>query len=171
MLNEDYKVIGFTLISTLYFIISCGNIFYTPIFSIVIFSLSKLIIRYFNILQHIKYSQEEKIPYEIIEKYDNFIFSIGILTFIASIFNLYQLQFLITVLLLIDKYTEYCNTHIEIENYYINHYNLTRTVLLSSLLLVIHFNQIENQEYLLNIITFLCHNVLVSISYETKLNS
>ena len=133
------------------------------------FSSLKVLTKYYNIAEYIKLQREEKVAYEIYERNGTFIFPVMLFTMFVCIFNFHHLQLFITVLLLIDKYTEYVQVHIDFDNFYLNNYYLTGTVLISSLLLTIHASQIENPNYILNIFVFFGHNALVSITYENHL--
>lgn len=166
MLNDDYKVIGFTCLSTLYLIFTYGGNFLIPVISFIIYSFLKVMAKYYNVMEYIKFQREDKVAYEIYEKTGTFIFPVFLFTMFACIFNFHHLQLFITTLLLIDKYTEYVTVHIDLDNFYLNNCYLTGTVLISSLLLTIHASQIEDSNYILNIFAFFGHNALVSITYN-----
>lgn len=168
MLNDDYKVIGFTCLSTLYLIFTYGGNFLIPIISFMIYSFLKVMAKYYNVLEYIKFEREDKVAYEIYEQTGIFVVPLFFFTMFACIFNFYHLQLFITTLLLIDKYTEYVMVHIDLDIFYLNNYYLTGTVLISSLLLTIHANQIEQSNYILNIFAFIGHNALVSITYNNR---
>ena len=171
MLNNDYTAIGFTLLVNLYLLFNYGGNFLIPIIVFSIFYFVKTYIRYLNIMEYIKYSKEDKVGYEIYEIRDKFVVQIFLVTFLACVFNLYHLQFFFTILLLIDKYREYVHFHMDLDNVYLHNYYLTGTVLLSSLLLTVHMNQIEESNYIKNIIAFAAQNCLTSITYESYLST
>lgn len=169
MLNDDYKVIEFTYLPMLYFTFTYGGNFLIPIMSFLIFSILKILTKYYNISEYIKFQRENKVAYEIYEEIGTFMFPVFLSTMFACIFNFYHLQLFITIILCIDKYREYSMVHINVDNFYLNNFYLTWTFLISSLLFTIHSGQIENQSYILNIFAFVCHNALVFITYENHI--
>jgi hypothetical protein len=174
-INDDLKLILLNSLCTIYFILKYQFSIFIPIMSLLIFNSLKLINIYYKYFKYINYKNENKIGYEIYEKYvycsPLFTLLIGIL----SLTNMYELQIFLTVLLFLMKIQNYDYVRILKDNYYLVNYDLSKTIIFSTFLLMTHYLQIIKNGTCVNdmcnnkLIIFISQNILYMVEYDIKI--
>jgi hypothetical protein len=174
-INYDLKIILLNSLCTIYFVLKYQFNIFIPLVSILTFNSLKLINTYYSSFKYYNYIKENKIGYEIYEKNVYFSPLFTLLVGILSLTNMYELQMFLTVLLFLMKIQNYDYVRIIKDNYFLVNYDLTKTIIFSTFLLMSHYVEILNNETCENnicnnkLIIFISQNILYMIEYEIKL--
>ena len=86
---------------------------------------------------------------------------------------MYEFQIFFTILMFLMKIQNYDYVRIIKDNYYLVDFNLTKTILFSTFLLMSHYFQILNSGLCINcnitrMLIFICQSLLYMIEYDIK---
>ena len=176
-MNSDYKIILLNTLFTMYFVFKYEFNIIIPFLSLISFLILKLLNINYNSFEYHNYQIENKIGYEIYEIYENNICYSPLLILIITLLiitNMYELQIILTILLIYVKLQNYDYIRVIDDNYYLVDFKLTRTIICITFLLMCHYSQLlnndmENMENIYKLIIFVSQNVLYTIDYDINL--
>ena len=94
-----------------------------------------------------------------------------ILTFILSFSSMNGIQLLVTILLIWMKFESYLYCNITLETYILIDYKISYLLGLLSFMFMIHYVQLfnNNNNNILSMIIFICHNILYIIDFDMNI--